>query len=86
MPLDDFQQALDSLRGGAADTAAFCRRVRALPLPPALPAKFGEVLDTLLDRMESAAMFGGESCSFSQDELVASLQVWIDKARERLAA
>lgn len=85
MPLENFQQALDSLRSGTLDAGAFCRRLRAEPLPPALPARYAEVLGSLLDRLESGAMFGGESCSFSQEELVASLQLWIDKARERLA-
>ncbi|HVL29431.1 MAG TPA: hypothetical protein VM326_01775 [Sphingomicrobium sp.] len=86
MPLEDFQQALDALRDGRLDAAGLCKRLRAAALPPQLPPQYGEVLGGLLDRLESGALFGGESCSFSQDELVASLQVWIDKARERLAA
>ncbi|WP_119155305.1 hypothetical protein [Caldimonas tepidiphila] len=85
MTLDAFQQALDAFRVGTIDTAAFCRRLRAEAVPPQLPPRYGEVLANLLERLESAALFGGESCSFSQADLVAGLQGWIDKARERLA-
>ena len=86
MPLDTIQQALGAVRAGTLDSAAFARQVRALPLPAALPPRFAEVLAGLLDRLESSALFSGESCSFSQDDLLANMQVWIDKARERLAA
>ncbi|NML19107.1 hypothetical protein [Azohydromonas caseinilytica] len=85
MSLEAIQQTLDLLRSGTLDAAAFCRRLRAEPLPTELPARYGEVLGNLLDRLESSAMFGGESCSFSQDDLAASVQAWLDKARERLA-
>lgn len=86
MSLDAIQTALDQLRAGALDQAAFCRRLRAVTLPAELPPRFGEVLGNLLDRLESSAMFGGESCSFSTDDLAASVQAWQDKARERLKA
>ena len=85
MPLESLQQSLDLLRSGALDVPAFCRRLRAEPLPAELPARYGEVLGNLLDRLESSALFGGESCSFSQEDLAASVQAWLDKARERLA-
>jgi hypothetical protein len=85
MSLQAFQHALDQLRAGTLDVSTFCQRLRAEPLPPGLPPRFGEVLGNLLDRTESGALFGGESCSFSQEDLNASLQLWIDKARERLA-
>ena len=83
--LDLLQQRLDALRGGTLHAAAFAREVRALALPPGLPPRFGEVLAGLLDRLESSALFSDESCSFSQSDLIANVQVWIDKARERLA-
>lgn len=86
MPLQAIQDALDRLRAGTLDTPAFCSRLRREPLPPELPPKFKEVLDNLLDRMESGALFGAESCSFSPQELHAGFQLWIDKARERLGA
>jgi hypothetical protein len=42
------------------------------------------VLLNLLDRLESSALFSEESCSFSQKDLVASLQMWVEKARGSL--
>ena len=85
MSLEAIQHALDQFRADTLDVSALCRHLREQPLPPELPARFGEVLGNLLDRLESSAMFGGESCSFSQDDLTASVQTWIDKARQRLA-
>jgi len=49
-----------------------------------LPARYGDVLNQLLDRMESSALFTEESCSFSQKDQLASLQIWLDKARQQL--
>ncbi|MEJ6023126.1 hypothetical protein WG903_12775 [Ramlibacter sp. PS4R-6] len=60
------------------------RRLRGLILPAALPPKFSEVLAHLADRMESSALFDGESCSFSQSDLLEGLEVWYAKACERL--
>ena len=48
----------------------------SLPLPP----RYGEVLGGLLDRIEAGALFSEESCSFSQKDLLDSLQLWADKA------
>ena len=84
--LDALQSALDDLRAGRLDVTHFCALVRAQPVDPALPPRFGEVLADLLDRFESSAMFSGESCSFSQEDLLAAMQAWIAKARERLGA
>ena len=84
--LDAFRLALDGLRRGAIDTPAFCAQVRALALPPQLPARFGVVLGDLLDRFESSALFSGESCSFSQEDLMRHLDTWLEKAQARLAA
>nr|WP_050784215.1 hypothetical protein [Acidovorax delafieldii] len=50
----------------------------------ALPPRYGEVLLGLLDRLESSALFSEESCSFSQKDLLDSLQMWVDKARGAL--
>jgi hypothetical protein len=85
MSLDAIQQALDQFQDGTLDVSALCRRLREQPVPPELAPRFGEVLGNLLDRLESSALFGGESCSFSQEDLAASVQTWIDKARQRLA-
>lgn len=50
-----------------------------------LPSRFSEVLIPLLDRIEASVLFSEESCSFSQKDLLAHLQLWSDKARLKLA-
>ncbi len=50
-----------------------------------LPTRFGEVLGNVLDRLESGALFSEESCSFSQKDLLASLQLWAEKAQAQLS-
>jgi hypothetical protein len=57
----------------------------ALVLLSSLPPQFGEVLNNILDRLESSALFTEESCSFSQTGLLESLEVWIEKAQLRIA-
>jgi len=80
------EQALERVRAGRSNAAELARTARALPaLREALPERFGTVLDDLLNRMESSALFSEESCSFSQGDLLDSLQLWLDKARQRLA-
>jgi len=51
-----------------------------------LPPRFGEVLEAILTRLESAAAFGEESCSFSVGDLRVQLSLWLDKAATRLSA
>ena len=53
-----------------------------LALP--LPERFAEVLASLLDRIEASALFSGDSCSFSQQDLLDSLGLWAEKAKARL--
>lgn len=64
---------------------AFARGWRAeQALIAALPPRYGQVLESLLSRFESAAMFGEESCSFSAADLRGELSVWLDKAERTL--
>lgn len=84
--LDSLTSLFDSLRSGSLSPHEFSRQARLFEvLLAALPPAFGEVLGQLLDRLESSALFSEESCSFSQQGLIDHLQVWIDKARSRLA-
>ena len=79
-------QALQAFERGehtAATLGTLARQQTALLA--ALPPRYGEVLLNLLDRLESSALFAEESCSFSQKDLVANLQMWVDKARAALA-
>lgn len=47
---------------------------------PALPERYVEVLERLLNQLESAALFTEESCSFSQADMAAALQDWLRRA------
>jgi len=49
-----------------------------------LPPQFGVVLNDLLNRLEAGALFSEESCSFSQKDILDSLQLWLDKASARI--
>jgi hypothetical protein len=50
-----------------------------------LPPQFKKVLENILNRLESSALFTEESCSFSQKGLLENLEIWIVKAQERLS-
>lgn len=84
--LERMQQALSACERGELPIAQLSTQWRsaaaALPLPP----RYGEVLGHLLDRIEAGALFSEESCSFSQKDLLANLQMWADKARLRLSS
>ncbi len=59
---------------------------RSTALTQALPAKFDPVLQDILDRLESSALFTEESCSFSQRDLLDALGTWLRKAQLALPA
>lgn len=81
------QTALDAFTRGSLPASGLSETARAQSdLLAALPPRYAEVLHGLLDRLESSALFSEESCSFSQKDLVANLQMWTDKARATLAA
>ena len=84
MKFETLTRDLQAARAGELDMGSLARRLRGLTVPPALPPKFGEVLANLVDRIESSALFDGESCSFSQSDLLGALEVWNQKARQKL--
>lgn len=85
--LQHLAQGLIALREGKIGAHAFSQQARAqTALIAALPARFEPVLHALLDRLESSALFDAESCSFSQRDLLDSLQLWLDKAEQALRA
>ena len=49
-----------------------------------LPSVFEGALESILERIESTAMFSEESCSFSQSDMLAALSIWIEKATSYL--
>lgn len=86
LQLATLREALQAFERGeytAATLRALARQQTALLA--ALPPRYGEVLLNLLDRLESGALFSEESCSFSQKDLVANLEMWVEKARAALA-
>jgi hypothetical protein len=79
--LDTLQAALRQLRDDTLGVAAFSQlAMQQNKLAAALPERFNEVLPQLLNRLESSALFTEESCSFSRNDLLDSLQLWLDKA------
>ncbi|HYD94833.1 MAG TPA: hypothetical protein VEC01_05870 [Noviherbaspirillum sp.] len=79
--------SLEELKHRRTDTASFCRTWRAQSaLLDALPGRYRQVMEDLLGRMEAGSLFTEESCSFSQEDLRASLSVWLDKAQQALEA
>ena len=83
--LTTLARALQAFERGDHTAAALSNLARQqTTLLNALPPRYSEVLLNLLDRLESSALFSEESCSFSQKDLVASLQIWVEKARGSL--
>ena len=83
--IDTLQTALRQLRDDTLGVADFSQRaMQQAILASALPERFGEVLAQLLNRLESSALFTEDSCSFSREDLLDSLQLWLDKARLQL--
>ena len=81
--LQPVHDALEAFSKGTLTASALSDTTRAqADLLAALPPRYTEVLHGLLDRLESSALFSEESCSFSQKDLVDSLRLWVDKARE----
>ncbi|MEY3612875.1 MAG: hypothetical protein RJB14_2597 [Pseudomonadota bacterium] len=83
--LDRMNNALARSQNGQLPTSEMVRLWRSESASLALPPRFDEVLHPLLDRIEASVLFSEESCSFSQKDLLASLQMWADKARLRLS-
>lgn len=76
---------MQALRQSRITIAQFCVIWRAQhDLLTALPIRFGTVMEDLLSRLEAGSLFTEESCSFSQIDLLATLDTWLSKAREQL--
>ncbi|QNP47592.1 hypothetical protein [Diaphorobacter aerolatus] len=83
--LQRFRQFLQQLEDGSLSPHGFSDSARSQEaLLAALPARYGEVLLGLLDRLETGALFTEESCSFSHKDLHDNLQLWADKAGQQL--
>jgi hypothetical protein len=83
--LATLRHALTTLRSDATTDRAFMQTARSQEaLFKALPPKFEEVWLGLMDRLESSALFNEESCSFSQTDLLDSLEMVLIKAEATL--
>jgi hypothetical protein len=80
LQLQALTQALHRLRSEPGRTQQFVQMARSqTALTGALLPRYQEVLQQLLDRLESSVLFSEESCSFSQKGLLDSLQLWTEK-------
>jgi molecular chaperone GrpE (heat shock protein) len=83
--LATLRHALATLRSDATTDRFFMQTARSQEaLFKALPPKFEEVWLGLVDRLESSALFNEESCSFSQTDLLDSLEMVLNKAEATL--
>lgn len=74
--LDDFAQGAIGI-----DDLARNWRDGAYAHQPALPQRYLDVMERLLNQLESAALFTEESCSFSQADMAGALADWLARAR-----
>ena len=83
--LASLRTAQAQLRRDASTDRVFENTARSQDaLFKSLPPKFEEVWLGLVDRLESSALFNEESCSFSQTDLLDSLEMVLDKAEATL--
>jgi hypothetical protein len=81
------QAGLAHFAAGRIDAASLAKICRGnADITTMLPGAFATVLDDIVIRLESGALFSEESCSFSQSDLVHELQIWLEKAQQKLAA
>ena len=79
--LHTLQDALHGMRQSRLSIAEFCTIWRAQgALLADLPPRYPQVMEDLLGRLEAGSLFTEESCSFSQIDLLATLDMWLDKA------
>ena len=79
-------ESLDAIRQDRLSVAALCQTWRTqTALLSDLPAPYGEVMEDLLSRLEAGSLFTEESCSFSQIDLLTTLDMWLDNAQKTLA-
>jgi hypothetical protein len=85
--LQQLQSQLPQVLAGQLRTGELVATARhSTALTHALPEKYSLVLNDILDRLESSALFTEESCSFSQRDLLDSLTLWTEKAGKQLAS
>lgn len=79
------QTSIAALRTRETGIGPFCVLWRSQDaLLDSLPPRYREVMEDLLGRLESGSAFSDESCSYSQDDLLAALEDWLGKAIKKL--
>ncbi|NDY90989.1 hypothetical protein [Ideonella livida] len=74
-------RSLEALQAGEITPDVVCARFRLASLQwPDLPPRYDAVLERLLQPLDTAAMLGEESCSFSRTEVVQALRQWLEHA------
>ena len=77
--------SLDDFEAGRIDMDVLIAAWRHYGVDDAtLPAKWREVLDGLLMRLESARLFSQDSCSFSRSELLATMREWLKRVQAQV--
>lgn len=81
--LSTLPDTLDNFRRGDLSPHDLARAWRGAAQlhQPALPQRYVDVLERVLNQLESAALFSEESCSFSKEDMVGALGEWLAKAR-----
>jgi hypothetical protein len=83
--LQSLENSLNNLRNHSISISAFCEVWRAqTALLADLPPQYGQVMEDLLGRLEAGSLFTEESCSFSQEDLQTTLQMWLENAQKVL--
>jgi len=72
--------ALDDHLAGKLGATALVSTWREAATGLTLPPVFGQAMDELLRRMEMAAVFAQDSCSFSSTAITDQLGRWLEKA------
>jgi hypothetical protein len=85
--LNSLRDTFTALQSGRLTVSEFCQAWRAqTALLADLPARYAQVMEDLLGRLEAGSLFTEESCSFSQEDLLGNLATWLDKAQQTLSA
>ena len=81
------QDALHAVTQNQSTIPEFCQAWRSLAAQlSGLPPRYRDVMEDLLSRLETGSLFTEESCSFSQTDLLTTLDMWLDNARQALLA
>jgi hypothetical protein len=81
------RSALAEHRAGELPAAELAPTLRGeTALLARLPPRYADALEEILVRLESAALFSEESCSFSQRDLIEALDAWLMRAQQQLQA